>query len=135
MDNLIERKHLFVLMLAGLLISSGATLYAQEGSPDYGTLNPEIGEPEDYNTAETYNNDETLIIEKPAVSKKNPSLNVKKPTTSKGKKIKPSSDSTKTSSGPETGVSTAGNENESVLSFNFLYYIIQKFKFTEVVDQ
>jgi hypothetical protein len=27
------------------------------------------------------------------------------------------------------------NESESVLSFNFLYYIIQKFKFTEITDQ
>ena len=99
---------------------------AQEGSFD---VNPSYGVPEEYEVEEVPNPEEVLIntdIETQSSSK----ISEKK----KGRKVL-EVDSIKTSSGTESGYNSDTKEAESVLSFNILYYIIQKFKFTEVVDQ
>ncbi len=111
------------------MLSQSTTIYCQDTQEDFGRINPEFGVEEEYNTAENYQPDDVIITEKED-----------KKVESKGKKItakvkKDQSDSTKTSSGAATGYSDSNSQTESVLSFNFLYYIIQKFKFAEVVDQ
>ena len=99
---------------------------AQEGSFD---VNPSYGVPEEYEVEEVPNPEEVLInTDKETQSSSK--ISEKK----KGRKVL-EVDSIKTSSGTESGYNSDTKEAESVLSFNILYYIIQKFKFTEVVDQ
>ena len=99
---------------------------AQEGSFD---VNPSYGVPEEYEVEEVPNPEEVLInTDKETQSSSK--ISEKK----KGRKVL-EVDSIKTSSGTESGYNSDTKEAESVLSFNILYFIIQKFKFTEVVDQ
>ena len=90
---------------------------AQEGSFD---VNPSYGVPEEYEVEEVPNPEEVLInTDKETQSSSK--ISEKK----KGRKVL-EVDSIKTSSGTESGYNSDTSEAESVLSFNILYFIIQK---------
>lgn len=97
---------------------------AQEGVP-----NNEIpdfsGRPE-FNL----NEDKTLIFEPERTASSSEKSN------SKEQAATTTSRTTKPKSGEATGKNTSGkNPEDDALSFNFLYYIIQKFKISDIVEQ
>lgn len=112
-----------VLVVTTVFCSSMAVTqssYAQEGKLQEGVFNEKFGIEETYNTAESYSIDEAKVhkkkTQKPVVTKKQ----------------EPQKDDEQAN----TGSSGSGSsEAESVLNFNFLHYMIQKFKFADVVDQ
>ena len=121
-----NRLMLLATSITILILSSLSEVRAQEGSFDVN--NPSYGVPEEYEIEEVPNPEEALI--NPEKDFQSQSSVNKKKVISKAKK-----DTIKSSSGGEASYSNNTKEAESVLSFNFLYYIIQRFKFTEVVDQ
>jgi hypothetical protein len=111
------------------LIILGATILSFESfAQDEGLSSYEL---QDVNNQElNYNEeDKTLLFEPDAKSSKqtpSESSQTSISTSSKAKTL----DSSKQSSG-----TAASKEGEDALSFNFLYYIIQKYKGSDIVDQ
>lgn len=112
-------SQLLVTITIILTVSTVNSVFAQEGSP----INeiPELGPPvfSDPSTRE----EKPLLSEPEGKStfQKEQTIITPAPTKTKGKNSEP----TKTTSKTE----------EDALSFNFLYYIIQKFKISDIVDQ
>ena len=124
----LNRTMLFIFSLSSLMLFNVTAGIAQEGSFDVN--NPSYGVPEEYEVVEVINPEEALIISDKEYS------NSQKIVSKKEKKsTKVDSSKQKTSAGANPGYASDAKEAESVLSFNVLYYIIQKFKFTDVVDQ
>jgi len=113
-------SHLLALITVLLTVSAVSTSSAQEGSPnnDFPELSPPFQE---QNTRE----DKTLLYE-PEGGKlqREQTTNMQQPVVSKPK--------AKTS---EPQKPTPAKTEEDALSFNFLYYIIQKFKTSDIVDK
>lgn len=124
----LNRTMFFIFSLSTLMLVNVTSSIAQEGSFDVN--NPSYGVPEEYDVDEVINPEEALII-----SDKEYSSSEKAGVKKQKKAAKIDSTKSKTSSGADPGFTSDSKEAESVLSFNVLYYIIQKFKFTEVVDQ
>ncbi len=107
----------FLIFLFALGILAGFTAHAQEVDPvnnDEKEIKEELSSHPELNL----NEDKTLIVEPEQKSTLNhPAL----------KETTPSS-KTKPKTNPEK------DEDEDALSFNFLYYIIQKFKYSDIVD-
>jgi hypothetical protein len=107
----------FLIFLFAFGILAGFTAHAQEVDPvnnDEKEIKEELSSHPELNL----NEDKTLIIEPEQKSTLN------HPTS---KETAPSS-KTKPKTNPEK------DEDEDALSFNFLYYIIQKFKYSDIVD-
>ncbi len=122
----------FVGFLVTLTLCSVSGVMAQEGTPSN-----EIQDL-DYHPELNLNEDKTLIYEpeKPASSTSN-----EKATQTK-EQIVPANNSGNSSKSVEakssehnSKSSPAKNQEEDALSFNFLYYIIQKFKISDIVEQ
>ncbi|QSE98048.1 hypothetical protein [Fulvivirga lutea] len=107
-----------------------SSAYAQTGD-DYGAINPEFGINESYDASEKYS-DESLVKPEENLDQKE---KLKAPTKSISKKEVVKQRDSNDEKDKKSSSGSSGSEAESVLSFNFLYYIIQKFKFTEVIDQ
>ena len=111
------------------LIIVGATILSFESfAQDEGLSSYEL---QDANNLELNYSDEdkALIFEPDAKSSKQAPSESNQSSTSISTKAK-TVDSTKQSSGTATD-----KEGEDALSFNFLYYIIQKYKGSDIVDQ
>jgi len=118
----------FSYIFNSLIIAGASILSFESYAQDEGLSSYEL---QDANNQELNFNDEdkTLIFEPDAKSSRQTVSESNQTTTitpSKGKAL----DSSKQSS---TDAST--NEGEDALSFNFLYYIIQKYKGSDIVDQ
>ena len=128
LQKVVNRLLTILLSFFGL-ISVSAMANVQHDMPNYETLNSEVSSTESTTAENSYNTDDLIIspvspgdeAKKEAVKNNSPSK-AKVESEKKSKEEKPTY-------GPGT------NDSESVLSFNFLYYIIQKFKFTDIQDQ
>lgn len=130
--------NILTLTIGGLLCLMFTSVNAQElpfspnenHSPDY---NPNIiyEQPVEQTDNNSYEMKPLEIQNRPTRS------TVTKPKeNTKTEKKEKATEEKKTSSGPTPTYENANNDgSESVLSFNFLFYMIQKFKFTDVVDQ
>jgi hypothetical protein len=107
----------FLIFLFALGILAGFTAHAQEVDP-VNNNEKEIKEELNSHPELNLNEDKTLIIEPEQKSTLNHPAS---------KETTPSS-KTKPKTNPEK------DEDEDALSFNFLYYIIQKFKYSDIVD-
>jgi hypothetical protein len=107
----------FLIFLFALGILAGFTAHAQEVDPA-NTDEKEIKEELSHHPELNLNEDKTLIAEPEQKSTNHPAA----------KETAPSAKTTKPKSNPEK------DEDEDALSFNFLYYIIQKFKYSDIVD-
>jgi hypothetical protein len=108
----------FLIFLFALGILAGFTAHAQEVDPvnnDEKEIKEELSSHPELNL----NEDKTLIVEPEQKSTLNHPVS---------KETTPSAKTTKPKSNPEK------DEDEDALSFNFLYYIIQKFKYSDIVD-
>lgn len=101
----------------------------QHDMANYETLNPEVTTNETNTEEKKYNTDD-LIISPVSPGDESTKEAVKNNSPSKAKV-----ESEKESKEEKPNYGTGTKESESVLSFNFLYYIIQKFKFTDIQDQ
>ena len=127
---------LYTVALMALLCFVGETVNAQEKpfntESDYSTdYYPDVsyeGMEQSEPAANNYEVTKQDPVSKPAVSHEK--IGEEKPKQNKAVKESNSSTGSATANG-----NTANDGSESVLSFNFLFYIIQKFKFTEVGDQ
>ncbi len=126
------------LTLVGLLCLMLTSVNAQElpfspnegHSPEY---NPNINYEQPTEQVDN-NSNEMRPLEIPTRSTRSTVTKPKENT--KSEKKDKVTEEKKTSSGPTPTYENANNDgSESVLSFNFLFYMIQKFKFTDVVDQ
>ena len=111
------------LIIAGVSLLSVDSFAQDEGLPSY--------ELQDANNQELNYNDEdkTLIFEPDVKSAKQTPSESHQGTTivpSKGKNL---------DSGKQASSNANTKEGEDALSFNFLYYIIQKYKGSDIVDQ
>src|SRR5262245_54568 len=108
--------HLLPSFAAVFLITF--SLYAQEGLPPLETSDPAHRE---LNLDE----DKTLIYDQPSHTSvaRDTVMLVPRPTTSQQSKAQK----------PEASKTSKGEED--ALSFNFLYYMIQKFKLSDLIDQ
>ena len=106
-------KTIFKLFTLVFLLS-GYSVFAQVDT------SPEIPSSTHYPEINTTNDDKPLIFELEIKAAKKDSVQIKVPQPA----IKSKSDQAKPSSSKE----------EDALSFNFLYYIIQKFKISDLVD-
>ena len=111
------------LIITGASLLSFASFAQEEGLPSY--------ELQDANNQELNinNEDKTLIYEQDLKTSKHTSSESQQNTTtvpSKGKIL----DSNK-----QAASNTNTKEGEDALSFNFLYYIIQKYKGSDIIDQ
>ncbi len=111
-------SQLLALITIVIAVSAANSAYAQEGSPNNETpeINPFLTDP---NTRE----EKSLIYEPEGKANSQKDQPVISPSTIKTKG--------KTSESSKTNTKT----EEDALSFNFLYYIIQKFKISDIVDQ
>ena len=111
------------LIITGVSLLSFASFAQEEGLPSY--------ELQDANNQELNinNEDKTLIYEQDIKSSKNTPSESHQNTAIVPAKVK-NSDSNKSSSN-----SANTKEGEDALSFNFLYYIIQKYKSSDIIDQ
>ncbi|MEQ8925515.1 MAG: hypothetical protein RLO81_06850 [Fulvivirga sp.] len=129
MHKIKQQLSVLSMLIMGLpaLFSSA---YAQTAD-DYGAINPEFGINENYDSNEKYS-DENLVKPEEKLDQKE-----KNKATSKtiNKKVLLKDEEPEKGNANKSSSGSGGGEPESVLSFNFLYYIIQKFKFTEVIDQ
>jgi hypothetical protein len=127
---------LYTITMMALLYFAGATVNAQEKP-----FNSERGYSTDYYPDVSYENVEQTEpgASNYEVTKQDPVMNSVVSSDSQ-KKDEPKQDkavektNTSTESAPANN-NTTNDGSESVLSFNILFYIIQKFKFTEVGDQ
>jgi flagellar motor protein MotB len=111
-------SHLLAVVTFILTISAVSSASAQDGAPvnEYPELSP-LQDP-------TVKEDKPLLYEPEGKStQKEQTVNT---TTSSSKPKAKTAEQTKT---------TASKNEEDALSFNFLYYIIQKFKASDIVDQ
>lgn len=102
-----------------LTVSAVSTVVAQEGSPfnDIPELGPSYSDP-------MLREEKPLLYEpdgKSSSNREQPVIN-QAPLKTKGKSSEPTK-------------SNYSKTEEDALSFNFLYYIIQKFKISDIVDQ
>jgi hypothetical protein len=111
------------LIITGVSLLSFASFAQEEGLPSY--------ELQDANNQElnVNNEDKALIYEQDIKSSKNTPSESHQNTPTAPAKVK-NSDSNKSSSNSATT-----KEGEDALSFNFLYYIIQKYKSSDIIDQ
>ncbi len=118
----------FSYILNSLIIAGSSILSFESFAQDEGLSSYEL---QDVNNQELNYNDEdkTLIFEPDAKSSKQTPSESNQTSTSITSKAK-TLDSSKQSSGTVTS-----KEGEDALSFNFLYYIIQKYKGSDIVDQ
>jgi len=100
----------------------------QHDISNYGNLNPGVSTTESSEEEEKYDSNDILI---------NPSQDPleSKETTKKGNTSQSKVEDKESSKEEKPTYGTGAKETESVLSFNFLYYIIQKFKFTDIGEQ
>lgn len=113
-------SHLLALLTVALTVSAVSTASAQEGYPnnDFPELSPPYQEA---NSRE----DKTLLYEPEGgkLQREQPTnIQTQNSTKPKAKTIEPQKP-------------TAAKTEEDALSFNFIYYIIQKFKTSDIVDQ
>lgn len=118
----------FSYILNSLIIAGASILSFESFAQDEGLSSYEL---QDVNNQELNYNDEdkTLLFEPDAKSLKQTASESNQTSTSTPSKAK-TLDSSKQSSG-----TAASKEGEDALSFNFLYYIIQKYKGSDIVDQ
>jgi hypothetical protein len=111
------------LIITGVSLLSFASFAQEEGLPSY--------ELQDANNQELNinNEDKALIYEQDIKSSKNTPSESHQNAPIAPTKVK-NSDSNKSSSN-----SANTKEGEDALSFNFLYYIIQKYKSSDIIDQ
>lgn len=111
-------SHLLALVTFILTVSAVSSASAQDGAPanEYPELSP-LQDP-------TLKEDKPLLYEPEGKSTQKEQTVNTTPTSS----VKPKGKST------EPAKAAAKNE-EDALSFNFLYYIIQKFKISDIIDQ
>lgn len=109
----------FGVVLTLTLFAGAPQAQAQESIPGYDVqddpLHPGL------NT-----DDKTLLIEPFRVGRDSTFIPVVRPTATA---------TTKKAEAPKTSNGRAKTEEEDPLSFNFLYYIIQKFKTSDIIDQ
>lgn len=132
LHKVVNRLLTLSLSFLGLILSGSAMAFAQHDMNSYETLNPGVTTTESTEENETeYNTDQMIITPLNPASESSTKEAVKKNNnTSKAK-----DDSNKEVKEDKPNYGTGTKESESVLSFNFLYYIIQKFKFTDIQDQ
>lgn len=111
------------------LISVSAMANVQHDMPNYETLNPEVSSNESTTEENSYNTDDLII------SPVSPGDVVKKESVKNNSPAKSKVETEKEAKEEKPTYGPGAKESESVLSFNFLYYIIQKFKFTDIQDQ
>ncbi len=111
-------SHLLALVTFILTVSAVSPASAQDGAPvnEYPELSP-LQDP-------TLKEDKPLLYEPEGKSTQKEQANT--PATSSLKPKAKTADPSK---------SAASKNEEDALSFNFLYYIIQKFKISDIVDQ
>lgn len=117
-------SHLLAVVTFILTISAVSSASAQDGAPvnEYPELSP-FQDP-------TVKEDKPLIYEPEGKStQKEQTVNT---TTTTSSTATSSKTKAKTS---ESNKTAASKNEEDALSFNFLYYIIQKFKISDIVDQ
>jgi hypothetical protein len=112
-------SQLLAIITIILTASTVNSVFAQEGSPINET--PELGPP-------TFS-DPSTKEEKPLLSEPEGKSTLQKEQTV----ITPASTKAKGKNSEST--KPTGKTEEDALSFNFLYYIIQKFKISDIVDQ
>ncbi|MTI39731.1 hypothetical protein [Fulvivirga lutimaris] len=154
MNRTTEKPLLTVLLISGVLFLNPFDTKAQEGSPDHGLgdynradVNYTQGQQPTDGIGEPHNEvtvpSSEVSIAKPdgasAVDSKKKEIKTVIPKTSLVPKKEEVKEKTATS---DSGTNNSeavnnGENNESVLGFNVLYYIIQKFKFNDVnvIDQ
>jgi hypothetical protein len=112
-------SHLLAVVTFILTISAVSSASAQDGAPvnEYPELSP-FQDP-------TVKEDKPLIYEPEGKSTQKEQTITTTSTTSSKPKAKTT----------EPAKATAAKNEEDALSFNFLYYIIQKFKVSDIVDQ
>jgi hypothetical protein len=110
-------SHLLAVVTFILTVSAVNSASAQDGAPvnEYPELSP-LQDP-------TVKEDKPLLYE--PEGKSTPKEQTVNTTTSSKPKAKAT----------EPAKGTSAKEEEDALSFNFLYYIIQKFKISDIVDQ
>ncbi|MEQ1584773.1 MAG: hypothetical protein ABL895_02770 [Cyclobacteriaceae bacterium] len=111
-------SQLLAIIIIILTVSTVNSLFAQEGAPINET--PELGPP---TFSDPSTREEKPLLSEPegkSTLQKDQTIIAPVPTKPKGK----NSESAK-----------ASKTEEDALSFNFLYYIIQKFKISDIVDQ
>lgn len=115
-------SNLLALITIALTLSVASTASAQEGSSSNDF--PELGPPfQDSNTRE----DKPLLYEpEGGKAQKEQVVNTQPTTTSPKQKEKVLDNNQK---------STSSKPEADALSFNFLYYIIQKFKTSDIIDK
>lgn len=112
-------SHLLALVTFVLTVSTVNSASAQDGAPvnEYPELSP-LQDP-------TVKEDKPLLYEPEGKSAQKEQTVNTTPTTSAKQKTKTA----------EPSKTAASKSEEDALSFNFLYYIIQKFKISDIVDQ
>ena len=119
----------FSNILAGAIIVLTSLLSFATNAQDEGRTSNEL---QDINHQELNINDEdkTLIYEYDSRSGKNISSETHQTTVTPAKAKTP--DAHKVSPSPNSSNTKGGDD---ALSFNFLFYIIQKYKFSDIIDQ
>ena len=109
-------------LVAGSLLSLSARAQREGLSPN------ESQDP--YHFEYNLNDDKPLLTEHDSKAKVTP----KDSTTSHSRPVATTPSSSKIKS-PEHNKSVTNKEEDDALSFNFLYYIIQKFKISDLIDE
>lgn len=110
-------SHLLALVTFILTFSAVSPVFAQDGAPanEYPELSP-LQDP-------TIKEDKPLLYEPEGKS------------TQKEQTVNTTTTSSKPKAKTSEPAKAASKNEEDALSFNFLYYIIQKFKISDIVDQ
>lgn len=127
-----------ILIAAGMLLATGSQLLAQDGSlQDYEVSDPERERLEREKIIYSPGEGEIRYIPRnPVVQPSGGSVTTSADTTSAGQApteiAAPKTKTEQTVKPPEKPM--VPREDESILSFNFLYYIIQKYKLQDIID-
>lgn len=125
-----NRAFIYLTLLFFISLSCNITVKGQEGGFDF---NEENHQEEDYSqdeqnifTSPEREGARIIIPEKALPQKQVPQKKTPQPAETGDEE---------TSADPVTGDKTTEEDSDSVLSFNFLHYIIQKFKFSDLIDK
>jgi hypothetical protein len=115
----LDIRGVFILALSLMGVSPA---FAQDGLPTPMSEVKEINLHPELNL-----NDDKVLISEPSEQKPNGAAASKEVSASVAKSVKP-----KTGEGSKT---TADKKEQDPLSFNFLYYLIQRVKFSDMMDE
>lgn len=150
MNKTTTKPLLTVLLISGVLFLNPFDTIAQEGSPGHGLgdynhtdgnytqgQQPTDGIGENHTEVTTTPSSETLIVKPDGASSVVSKKKEIKPIAPKKEEAKEKANTASGTGNDNTETVNNGENNESVLGFNVLYYIIQKFKFNDVnvIDQ